>query len=117
LESKFTQNQTIKIIKRVNSQKIKNSLVHRAFPFSNKEYLQNSTIWNKSYKRSFSDKSSTITSKFCVLIFIVCIVFFYVADSPIIKMKPNNITVNETDDFLIFCDYEANPATLLKVTW
>ncbi|XP_018054355.1 PREDICTED: hemicentin-1 isoform X1 [Atta colombica] len=36
---------------------------------------------------------------------------------PIIKMKPNNITVNETDDFLIFCDYEANPATLLKVTW
>ncbi|XP_071647114.1 hemicentin-1 isoform X4 [Temnothorax longispinosus] len=36
---------------------------------------------------------------------------------PIIKMKPNNITVNETDDFLIFCDYEANPATLIKVTW
>jgi len=43
--------------------------------------------------------------------------FSYVADSPIIKIKPNNITVNETDDFLIFCDYEANPATLLKVTW
>ncbi|KAM0727466.1 Hemicentin-2 [Formica fusca] len=36
---------------------------------------------------------------------------------PIIKMKPNNITVNETDDFIIFCDYEANPATLIKVTW
>ncbi|XP_011878933.1 PREDICTED: hemicentin-1 isoform X2 [Vollenhovia emeryi] len=36
---------------------------------------------------------------------------------PMIKMKPNNITVNETDDFFIFCDYEANPATLLKVTW
>ncbi|XP_011262411.1 hemicentin-2 isoform X3 [Camponotus floridanus] len=36
---------------------------------------------------------------------------------PIIKMKPNNVTVNETDDFLIFCDYEANPATLTKVTW
>lgn len=36
---------------------------------------------------------------------------------PIIKIKPSNITVNETDDFLIFCDYEANPATLLKVTW
>ncbi|GAB1861765.1 Hemicentin-1 isoform X3 [Camponotus japonicus] len=36
---------------------------------------------------------------------------------PIIKMKPNNVTVNETDDFLIFCDYEANPATLIKVTW
>ncbi|XP_036147089.1 hemicentin-1 isoform X7 [Monomorium pharaonis] len=36
---------------------------------------------------------------------------------PIIKMKPNNMTVNETDDFLIFCDYEANPATLIKVIW
>ncbi|XP_071569303.1 hemicentin-1 isoform X3 [Temnothorax nylanderi] len=36
---------------------------------------------------------------------------------PIIKIKPNNITVNETDDFFIFCDYEANPATLIKVTW
>ncbi|RLU25022.1 hypothetical protein DMN91_003114 [Ooceraea biroi] len=36
---------------------------------------------------------------------------------PMIKIKPINITVNETDDFLIFCDYEANPATLIKVTW
>ncbi|XP_014473464.1 PREDICTED: uncharacterized protein LOC106743787 isoform X4 [Dinoponera quadriceps] len=36
---------------------------------------------------------------------------------PIIKMKPNNLTVNETDDILIFCDYEANPASLIKVTW
>ncbi|KAL6268570.1 hypothetical protein P5V15_001705, partial [Pogonomyrmex californicus] len=36
---------------------------------------------------------------------------------PVVKMKPNNLTVNETDDFIIFCDYEANPATLLKVTW
>ncbi|XP_039305897.1 hemicentin-1 isoform X9 [Solenopsis invicta] len=36
---------------------------------------------------------------------------------PIVTMKPNNMTVNETDDFIIFCDYEANPATLIKVTW
>ncbi|EFN82322.1 Titin [Harpegnathos saltator] len=36
---------------------------------------------------------------------------------PIVKMSPNNITVNETDDILIFCDYEANPASLIKVTW
>ncbi|KAI4500118.1 hypothetical protein M0802_004988 [Mischocyttarus mexicanus] len=36
---------------------------------------------------------------------------------PIIKMKPVNITVNETEDFTIFCDYEANPNTLIKVTW
>ncbi|XP_043491381.1 hemicentin-2 isoform X2 [Polistes fuscatus] len=36
---------------------------------------------------------------------------------PIIKMKPVNITVNETEDFTIFCDYEANPNTLIKVKW
>ncbi|XP_076167348.1 hemicentin-1-like isoform X3 [Ptiloglossa arizonensis] len=36
---------------------------------------------------------------------------------PIVRMKPNNITVNETEDFLIFCDYEANPATLSNVIW
>ncbi|XP_035734399.1 hemicentin-2-like [Vespa mandarinia] len=36
---------------------------------------------------------------------------------PIINMRPINITVNETDDFIIYCDYEANPITLTKVTW
>ncbi|KZC13798.1 Hemicentin-2, partial [Dufourea novaeangliae] len=36
---------------------------------------------------------------------------------PIVRMRPENITVNETEDILIFCDYEANPATLTKVTW
>ncbi|KAK2579264.1 hypothetical protein KPH14_008224 [Odynerus spinipes] len=36
---------------------------------------------------------------------------------PIITMKPLNLTVNETEDILIFCDYEANPASLTKVTW
>lgn len=41
----------------------------------------------------------------------------FVADPPIIKMRPHNVTVNETNDFLIFCDYEANPASLNKVTW
>ncbi|XP_053997962.1 hemicentin-1 isoform X2 [Hylaeus anthracinus] len=36
---------------------------------------------------------------------------------PIIRMRPENITVNETENFILFCDYEANPATLIKVTW
>ncbi|XP_061937653.1 hemicentin-2 isoform X9 [Apis cerana] len=36
---------------------------------------------------------------------------------PIVTMKPENITVNETVDFIIFCDYEANPATLTRVSW
>ncbi|XP_076670101.1 neuromusculin isoform X4 [Andrena cerasifolii] len=36
---------------------------------------------------------------------------------PIVRMKPENITVNETENILILCDYNANPATLKKVTW
>ncbi|XP_058118520.1 hemicentin-1 [Anopheles ziemanni] len=36
---------------------------------------------------------------------------------PVVSVKPENITVNETQDFLIFCDYEANPASLENVKW
>lgn len=32
-------------------------------------------------------------------------------------VKPDNITMNETDDFLIFCEYEANPNSLDTVKW
>ncbi|OAD61864.1 B-cell receptor CD22 [Eufriesea mexicana] len=38
-------------------------------------------------------------------------------DPPIVTVKPENITVNETDDFIVFCDYNANPASLIKVVW
>ncbi|XP_058834264.1 hemicentin-1 isoform X3 [Topomyia yanbarensis] len=36
---------------------------------------------------------------------------------PVVSVKPENITVNETHDFLVFCDYEANPASLESVKW
>lgn len=36
---------------------------------------------------------------------------------PIVRMNPDNITVNETEDFQLFCDYEANPATLINIIW
>nr|XP_034174876.1 uncharacterized protein LOC117601811 isoform X3 [Osmia lignaria] len=36
---------------------------------------------------------------------------------PIVSIQPENITVNETEDFIIFCDYEANPASLTEVIW
>lgn len=38
-------------------------------------------------------------------------------DPPVVNVKPDNITVNETGEFLLFCDYEANPATLKQVIW
>ncbi|XP_014297266.1 hemicentin-1 isoform X3 [Microplitis demolitor] len=37
--------------------------------------------------------------------------------APIITMHPANITVNETEDFVIICNYEANPAGLTSVKW
>lgn len=36
---------------------------------------------------------------------------------PVVSVKPDNITVNETQDILLFCEYDANPASLNLVTW
>jgi hypothetical protein len=43
--------------------------------------------------------------------------FFDFADPPVVTVKPDNITMNETDDFLLFCEYEANPNSLESVRW
>lgn len=32
-------------------------------------------------------------------------------------MSPDNITVNESTDFLVFCNYDANPASIVSVKW
>lgn len=34
-----------------------------------------------------------------------------------VTVRPENITVNETMDFLLFCEYDANPASLVSVKW
>lgn len=34
-----------------------------------------------------------------------------------VRVGAENITVNETRDFLLKCDYEANPASLESVKW
>lgn len=36
---------------------------------------------------------------------------------PVVYVRPDNITTNETQDFLLFCEYDANPASLERVTW
>ncbi|XP_033213429.1 uncharacterized protein LOC117170634 [Belonocnema kinseyi] len=36
---------------------------------------------------------------------------------PLITIKPSNITVNETEQFTMFCEYVANPAALTNVRW
>lgn len=43
--------------------------------------------------------------------------FLEISDPPIVSVRPENITVNETADILLFCEYEANPASLTSVTW
>jgi hypothetical protein len=32
-------------------------------------------------------------------------------------VKPDNLTINETGEFLLFCQYDANPASLASVRW
>ncbi|KAI5742249.1 hypothetical protein M8J77_005061 [Diaphorina citri] len=36
---------------------------------------------------------------------------------PIVMVNASNLVVNETSDILIFCTYEANPATLKSIKW
>ncbi|XP_049814950.1 hemicentin-1 isoform X1 [Schistocerca nitens] len=36
---------------------------------------------------------------------------------PIVTVKPDNITVNESSDITLECEYVANPTTLLAVRW
>ncbi|XP_057364590.1 B-cell receptor CD22-like isoform X9 [Daphnia carinata] len=37
--------------------------------------------------------------------------------APTVAVSPENVTVNETMDVLIFCTYDANPVTLTSVQW
>ncbi|XP_046442909.1 hemicentin-1-like isoform X6 [Daphnia pulex] len=37
--------------------------------------------------------------------------------APMVAVSPENVTVNETMDVLIFCTYDANPVTLTSVQW
>lgn len=39
------------------------------------------------------------------------------SDPPVVTVQPDNITVNETFDILLFCEYEANPRKLYDVRW
>ncbi|KAL7033530.1 hypothetical protein ACKWTF_007630 [Chironomus riparius] len=36
---------------------------------------------------------------------------------PLVVVKPDNFTVNETGEFLLFCEYDANPVSLQSVRW
>ena len=38
-------------------------------------------------------------------------------DGPAVLVSPENITVNESMDVLIFCTYDANPVNLISVQW
>lgn len=38
-------------------------------------------------------------------------------DPPVVIVKPDNLTINETGEFLLFCEYDANPASLISIRW
>ncbi len=41
----------------------------------------------------------------------------YKIDAPVVVVSPENITVNESMDVLIFCTYDSNPISLTAVQW
>jgi hypothetical protein len=38
-------------------------------------------------------------------------------DPPLVTVKPDNFTVNETGEFLLFCEFDANPVSLYSIRW
>jgi len=38
-------------------------------------------------------------------------------DPPYVDVKPDIITVNETGEFVLFCEYDSNPVSLQSVRW
>lgn len=43
--------------------------------------------------------------------------FSSLTDPPRVYVKPDEFTVNETGEFLLFCEYDANPVSLQSVRW
>lgn len=52
-----------------------------------------------------------------IIIYICIIIFISFTDAPIVTLHPSNITVNESEDFVMICNYDANPAGLTAVKW
>lgn len=65
-------------------------------------------------------KTRNIRNQFFYLLFLS---FFFssaalaATDPPVVIVKPDNLTINETGEFLLFCEYDANPASLASVRW
>lgn len=44
-------------------------------------------------------------------------IFSYKTDPPVVSVQARNVTVNETGEFELDCDYDANPQKLNSVKW
>lgn len=66
-------------------------------------------------RRPMKNKKHT---KSIFLIFVCFPIFLFpTLDPPVVIVKPDNLTINETGEFLLFCEYDANPASLASVRW
>jgi hypothetical protein len=43
--------------------------------------------------------------------------YYFISDPPSVFVSPENVTVNESTDVLMFCQFDANPAILSSVQW
>lgn len=62
------------------------------------------------------EKTRSIRNQFHS-IFACAEIFSFHPDPPVVIVKPDNLTINETGEFLLFCEYDANPASLASVRW
>lgn len=71
-------------------------------------------MWKRFRDRQRAELQQTSSYK-CVL----CYLIYFVPPSvaPSVRVSPSNITVNESMDVLVRCEYDANPQQLIYVLW
>lgn len=67
-------------------------------------------------------KTRSIRNQFFCLLFFLSLLYYFFScvlppDPPVVTVKPDNLTINETGEILLFCEYDANPASLHSVRW
>lgn len=72
--------------------------------------------WGKNSHAS-DDTNKKHTKSIFNPIYLSAFSLFPLQDPPVVIVKPDNLTINETGEFLLFCEYDANPASLASVRW
>lgn len=79
---------------------------------------KNSRATGKRWERRSDEKhTKSIFSISAIFLLDAWTYLLWCEDPPVVSVKPDNLTINETGEFLLFCEYDANPASLASVRW